>query len=197
MSGELQGQGCPTDKDFARLCVSCGHWRPPPEVLGPLCVSAHTPGAAGARQAAGAGRLPPQVTLGLTPFLRLGGRTGSPAPGQRSSALLLTPRFRARGPRGLRESETRRRGEVPFSPSLCRNPLCQTGPERGAARCGDAAAQTLAPALPCDDVTACVVGKHVSRGSLFQGHLLPGPVCIVLNIRLRIRTKRTSTCLES
>lgn len=62
-----------------------------PEVLGPLCVSAHAPGAAGARQAAGAGRLPPQVTLGLTPFLRLGGRTGSPAPGRRSSALLLRP----------------------------------------------------------------------------------------------------------
>lgn len=144
------------------------------------------------------GRTPaPSGHSGLDTVSETRWQNREPGAGAALVSAATTPRFRARGPRRLRESETRRRGEVPFSPSLCRNPLCQTGPERGAARCGDAAAQTLAPALPCDDVTACVVGKHVSRGSSFQGHLLPGPVCIVLNIRLRIRTKRTSTCLES
>lgn len=85
-SGDRQTQCRVSSRDRAarrtRTLWALRELRPPaPTVLGPLCVSAHAPGAAGARQAAGAGRLPPQVTLGLTPFLRLGGRTGSPRRG--------------------------------------------------------------------------------------------------------------------
>lgn len=203
VSGELHGQGCPTDKDSARLCVSHGHRRPPPEPPGPSVRLLARPGCSRSPPGRGGGTPAPRGPL--TPCR--GGRFSlcpasshvAPAPsnligftvrerespsfGDGIKCHFLTYSVETHGARGPRDDA------APTS-QVC---LCQTDPEPGTARCGNAATGPLS----CPNVTSRAARKHVSPGPLILRSPLPCALCIILNINSRIRTKRISTRPES